>query len=167
MKKLFLSLVIALVLAVSDSGADTSIPATSKVRVKVVDAIAIEHNASDVLNFGTIIASDSHVVSVDAGGNRTGTKRGQLVADNNTPTADSFTIISAVARQVDLDIGVPHALDGRGKLTPTLNTSPAPESGKLSLKPNANILKVFGKLGVKAGATSGDYEQNYTVTIRY
>ena len=168
MKKLnFLLCLASLIPVAYKAGAEVRLPITSKVRVKVIDAIAIEHNASDLLNFGTIVASDDHVVSIDAGGNRTGTKRGQLVADENTPTADSFTIITAAARQVDLDVEAPQTLDEGSKLSPTLNTSPAPTAGKLSLGQNANVLHVYGDLAVTAGATAGDYEQNYTVTVRY
>ncbi len=168
MNKLFLLSTAAVALFALNAKAEVSIPVQSKVKVKVIESITMTHATTDELNFGTIMASQDHVVSVDAEGARTGTAEGQLVDDAaNAPKRDLFTITSPDARSVNIDVAKPDALDAGSKLVPTLKTSPALSGGKLSLNKGSNELKIYGDLDVKEGAAAGDYAPNYTVTLRY
>lgn len=166
MNKLFLLSTAAVALFALNAKAEVSIPVQSTVKVKVLDSIKMEHADSDSLNFGTIMASENHTVSVDANGARTG-NAGQLVDDGNTPSRDLFTITSPDARSVNIDVAAPAALDAGGKMVPTLKTSPALSSGELSLTAGENELKIYGDLAVAKDAAAGTYAPNYTVTLRY
>ncbi len=144
----------------------TELSASSNIKAKIVESMTFSHDAADVLNFGTFMASANHTVSLTSGAVRSSTDGGQLVDDSNTPTVDQFKITSPDARSVTLNVATP-AKVGVAGLVPTLETDPALTGGKISLQEGDNIFKVYGDLAVSQGATAGDYTEPYTITLTY
>ena len=145
----------------------TDLTASSNIKAKIIESMTLTHDSADQLNFGTMMASAAHTVSLTSAGARSSTDAGQLVDDSgNTPTADQFTITSPDARQVTLVVNTPSKVGVTG-LVPTLATDPALSGGKLSLQSGTNTVKIYGDLAVAQDATAGNYTEPYSITVTY
>ncbi len=165
MKKIILLAGVASLVAFGANA--TELTASSNIKAKIVGSMTLTHESADQLNFGTMMSSAAHTVSLTSAGARSSTDAGQLVDDSgNTPTADQFTITSPDARQVTLNVATPAKVGVTG-LVPTLSTDPALSGGKLSLQAGTTTVKIFGDLAVSQGATAGDYTEPYSITVTY
>ena len=148
--------------------------ATGTAKAKIIEPITITAaTANDkVLNFGTILSSSAHNVTVGTEGNRTSTVEGNLVNDtSNAPSAGEFTITSSVARNITLTLPSSATISG-GSSSTNLTVSnfvsnPAAGTGTVSVIAGDTTVKVGATLAVTQGAAAGDYTGTYPVTISY
>lgn len=165
MKNLYLLSAIATIsaLAAFNACAETSVQATGVAKIKIVDAVAMEHDTSAALDFGTAMAAVGHTITIDpATGNQTSSDTGQIVEEGDR---DHFVVTAPAA--MDIGISLPASLQITDKLNVTsFTSSPATTMQAVA---GDNDLYVGGTLAVTAGATASDtaYTENYTVTISY
>ena len=148
--------------------AETS--ATGNAKAKIIAPVTLEavSGTANELNFGTMLSSSAHNVTVSTAGVRTGTVANMLVSDSNTPSAGKFTASSDTAISTTLAIDSTATIShGSTNLTVnSLTTDPA--TGTLALTAGTpQEIKVGGTLVVPQNAESGDYTGTYHVTLSY
>ncbi len=148
--------------------------ATGTAKAKIIEPITITAQTADgkVLNFGTMLSSSAHSVTVGTEGNRTSTVEGNLVNDtSNAPAAGEFTITSSVARNVTLTLPSSATIsNNETDLTVsnfTSNPAGSTSGTAIAVIAGNTTVKVGGTLGVTANAPAGDYQGTYNVTISY
>lgn len=158
-----LSTVAALVALTSfNAKATTNVTANGEAKVSIVDAVAMTHDNSAALDFGTAMSAINHTITIDpSDGSQTSSDTGQIVA---TGGRDHFTV--TVPANMTLNISLPANLSlGTGLSVTSFTSSPA--SSISATKTGPNDIYVGGTLAVTQGAATGDYTQSYTLTISY
>lgn len=164
MRNLVLLSTVAAVFALTsfNAKATTDVTANGEAKVKIVKAVAMEHDNSAALDFGTAMAAIDHTITINPEtGAQTQSDLGQIVTAGSR---DHFTV--TVPANMTLTITLPANLAISDKLNVTSFTS-YPASSISATAAGPNDIYVGGTLAVTAGAAVDDYSEAYTLTVSY
>ncbi len=172
MNKILLPLTAVALCFTAQQAMAASISGTGNATAKIIAPLTIAAGgtgySSGNLNFGTMLSSSAHTVTVGTTDNRTGSNNAMLVSDSNTPKSGLFTVTNTETNPVNGTISVDSSTtisNGTTTLNVTgLNASP---TGSTSFENGDTEIKVGGQLAVSQNATAGDYTGTYHVTINY
>ncbi|MDO4183954.1 MAG: DUF4402 domain-containing protein [Rhodospirillales bacterium] len=143
-------------------------PATGDAKAKIIAPLTITQ--SENMNFGTMLSSSAHNVTLDHADGRTSTVNAMLVDDKaNAPKSGKFVIKNGGTSAVTATISLPASTTvsaNETSLTVDTFTSDFP-TGSNNIPAGDTNLKVGATLHVTANAPAGDYTGQYTVTINY
>lgn len=146
--------------------ANSSATGTAKAKIITPLSITAVTGASGDMNFGTMISTQAHDVTLDHANGRTSSVNAMLVEDSsNPPHSGTFTINNGGTAPVAASLSLPDSttISGTGSLTVdtfTSNFSSPVATGNTSVAVGAT-------LHVPAAAEAGDYTGQYTVTLSY
>lgn len=142
-------------------------PATGDAKAKIIAPLTITQ--SENMNFGTMLSSSAHNVTLDLADGRESTVDAMLVEDSaNAPKSGKFVINNGGSGAVKATITLPDSTtvkNGSTNLTVDTFTSDFPSDGSIGV--GNTTLKVGATLHVTANAPAGDYTGTYNVTINY
>ena len=168
MNKILLPLtVVALCFGVQQATAtDSSAQGTAKAKIITPLSITAVTGANGDMNFGTMISTQAHTVTLDNAHNRTGSVSAMLIEDvSNSPHSGTFTINNGGTAPVAASLSLPDSttISGTGSLTVDTFTS----NFSSPVATGNTTVSVGATLQVPAAATAGDYTGEYTVTLSY
>lgn len=146
--------------------------ATGNSKAKIISPVTITAvtGASGDLNFGTMLSSSAHVVTVDNANGRTSTVSSMLVDDSANPSHSGvFTVNNGGSAAVTATLALPSSAtvsNGTDTLTVNNFTSNFP-TGSGNIHTGDTTVMVGADLNVTANASSGDYTGTYNVTLSY
>ena len=142
--------------------------ATGDAKAKIIAPLTITE--SEDMNFGTMLSSSAHNVTLDHADGRTSTVNAMLVEDSaNAPKSGKFVINNGGTAPVTATIALPASttVTANGtSLDVDTFTSDFP-TGSNNIPVGNTNLHVGATLHVTANAPAGDYTGQYTVTISY
>ncbi len=137
-------------------------------KAKIIAPVTITE--SEDMNFGTMLSSQAHNVTLDHADGRTSTVSTMLVDDSaNAPKSGKFVINNGGTAPVTATISLPASttVSANGtNLTVDTFTSDFP-TGSNNIPAGDTDLNVGATLHVTVNAPAGDYTGQYTVTISY
>lgn len=136
--------------------------------------IQISNDASHSLNFGTLLSSTGHYVTVDTNDNCTSTVPSMIY--NNADCSSGYFDIEQTGsdtRNVNINIVSNPLSNSTGNtleldnFSITINGVSAALGSNVQITQSNNVLRVGGRLKIESGDAPGAYTGTYTVNISY
>lgn len=147
--------------------ANSTAQGTAKAKIITPLSITAVTGANGDMNFGTMISTQAHTVTLDNAHNRTGSVSTMLVEDSsNPPHSGTFTITNGGTAAVAASLVLPDSTTiGSSGTNLTVDEFSSDFSSPI---PTGNSTVLVGAtLHVPAGAAAGEYTGQYTVTLSY
>lgn len=136
--------------------------------------IQISNDASHSLNFGTLLSSTGHYVTVDTNDNCTSTVP-SMIYNNADCSSEYFDIeqTGSDTRNVNINIVSNPLSNSTGNtleldnFSITINGVSAALGSNVQITQSNNVLRVGGRLKIESGDAPGAYTGTYTVNISY
>ena len=143
--------------------------ATGTAKAKIITPLSITAvtGSSGDMNFGTMLSTQAHNVTLDTANNRTGSVGAMLVSDSsNPPHSGTFTINNGGTASVAATLALPDsATISSGGTDLTVDNFSSNFSSPIAT--GNTTVSVGAVLHVTAGAAAGEYTGDYTLTLSY